>query len=50
MVGISLVLNVVRNRSNAMPLYNQPMTVTATTRRGLRKKIYVNRSSQAENG
>lgn len=48
-VGVSLVLNVVRNRSNALTTaYSQPVTVTATSRRRTRKKIYVNRSGDAE--
>lgn len=43
-VGVSLVLNVVKNRSNAMPSYSMPVIVsTGARRRGrARKKIYVN--------
>jgi len=41
-IGVALVLNVVKNRSNAMPAYTTPVTVTAMSRRKIRKKIYVN--------
>jgi rod shape determining protein RodA len=41
-IGVALVLNVVKNRSNAMPAYTTPVTVTAMSRRKTRKKIYVN--------
>lgn len=48
-IGISLVLNVVRNRSNAMPSYSMPLAVASTQRRKARKKkIYVNRSKTSE--
>ncbi len=43
-VGVSLVLNVVKNRSNAMPSYSMPVIMSTTSRRRGRgrKKIYVN--------
>ncbi len=42
-IGISLVLNVVKNRSNAMPVYSMPVTIASTHRiKGKKKKIYVN--------
>jgi len=44
-IGISLVLNVVKNRSNAMPNYSMPVTIATTRRRGLKKKIYVNKAA-----
>lgn len=43
-VGVSLVLNVVKNRSNAMPNYSMPVTIATTGRRGIKKKIYVNKA------
>ncbi len=47
--GISLVLNVVKNRSNAMPSYSMPVTIASTSRLGRqKKKIYVNKSKQEE--
>ena len=42
-IGVSLVLNVVKNRSNAMPNYSMPVAITPTLRmKGAKKKIYVN--------
>ena len=42
-VGISLVLNVTRNRSNAMPSYATPVSTVAGIRRRRKKQsIYVN--------
>jgi rod shape determining protein RodA len=41
-IGISLVLNVVKNRSNALPSYSMPVTVTTSSRHRGKKKIYVN--------
>lgn len=37
-VGVSLVLNVVKNRSNAMPNYSMPVTIATTGRRGAKRK------------
>lgn len=46
-MGIALVLNVVKNRSNAMIGYVMPVAVTGTSRRKSRKKkIYVNRAGR----
>jgi len=41
-IGISLVLNVVKNRSNALPNYSMPVAVTTSSRHRGKKKIYVN--------
>lgn len=42
-IGVSLVLNVVKNRSNAMPNYSMPVAITPALRmKGTKKKIYVN--------
>ncbi len=47
--GVSLVLNVVKNRSTALPNYTMPVAIASTHRRSLKKKkIYVNKVSQAE--
>ena len=47
--GVSLVLNVVKNRSNALPSYSMPVTIASTHRsRAGKKKIYVNKTRQAE--
>lgn len=46
--GFSLVLNVVKNRSNAMPSYSMPVTIASTHRGGRRKKIYVNKAADRE--
>jgi len=48
-MGVSLVLNVVKNRSNAMPSYTMPVTIASTQRRSQRKKkIYVNKSKHTQ--
>lgn len=50
-MGIALVLNVVKNRSNALPSFSTPVAVASTSRRSLRKKkIYVNRTASETTG
>ncbi len=47
--GVSLVLNVVKNRSTATPNYSMPVVIASTRRISVKnKKIYVNKSRQAE--
>ena len=48
-VGVSLVLNVVKNRSTATPNYAMPVAIASTHRFGKKKKkIYVNKSRQVK--
>ena len=43
-IGISLVLNVTRNRTAAMPAYNVPASAALRGRRRRRNPVYVNAS------
>jgi hypothetical protein len=47
-IGISLVLNVTRNRTAAMPTYNVPAGTALRNRHKRRKPIYVNASEDKE--
>ena len=49
-IGVSLVLNVVKNRSTAVPTFSMPVTLTAPAHKRVRKKkkVYVNVASGDE--
>jgi rod shape determining protein RodA len=47
-IGVSMVLNVTRNRAAAMPVYNVPAGTVLRNRRKAKKPVYVNASEDKE--